>query len=64
VTEKPKKTVVVPDEFEPAKAEPVFPMAAFVLWDGHDGRDVSQPICLDANGEPLYAPRGLQTDHL
>ncbi len=58
MTEKPKKTVVVPEGFEPTKEESVFPMAVFVGRDDDPGRDVSQPVCLDAEGRPVYAPRG------
>jgi hypothetical protein len=61
VTEK-RKTVVVPDDFETKKDDPVFPLAAFVGWDDEvmDGRDVSQPVCLDEEGRPVWAPRGLR----
>ena len=60
MTEKAKKTIVVPEDVTPSKADPGFPMAAFIAWDDEDanGCDVSQPICLDAEGRPLYAPRG------
>jgi hypothetical protein len=61
VTEKPKKTVVVPEDFE-ARDEPVEPMVAFIGWDdeGADDRDASQPVGQDAQGNPVYAPRGLR----
>jgi hypothetical protein len=36
-------------------------MAIFVGLDDDDlGRDVSLPVCLDAEGRPVYVPRGLR----
>jgi hypothetical protein len=57
---KREKTIVIPDDGEPAK-KPA-PREPFVAWVGDDSdeRDVSKPIGYDANGNPLYAPRGIQ----
>jgi hypothetical protein len=56
---KREKTIVIPDGDEPAK-KPA-PQEPFVVFAGDsDERDVSKPIGYDANGNPLYAPRGIQ----
>jgi hypothetical protein len=50
-----RKTFVVPDEpKDPAEPQPVF---SFGL--GRDGRDTTQPVAYDENGQLLYAPRGI-----
>jgi hypothetical protein len=60
VTEPTKKTVIVPEDFTPKKDESEGPFFAFVPWNDDDGRDVSQPVGYDANGQPLYAPCGIR----
>jgi len=62
MTEKPRKTIIVPEDFEAKKDESEFPFAAFIGWNDElvDGRDVSKPIGLDAEGRPVWAPRGIR----
>jgi hypothetical protein len=57
MSEKRKKTIVVPDKGERQDRGPL------LAWVGHgdddNDRDVTQPVGYDANGNPLYAPRGI-----
>jgi hypothetical protein len=48
-----KKAIKIPERG--SQAQP--PLIAVVGGDP-DERDVSQPVGYDANGKPLYAPRG------
>jgi hypothetical protein len=57
MTEKRKKTIVIPDE--PGKGNDRGPLLAWVGHGDDDGRDVTKPVDYDANGNPLYAPRGI-----
>lgn len=53
-------SIVIPDDKDlgraPAdKADPVL----FAFAGSDEGRDISKPLCKDANGRELYAPRGV-----
>jgi hypothetical protein len=48
------QTVRIPDSWQPAGS-----LEPFVLAGDGDERDVTKPIGYDANGNPLYAPRGI-----
>jgi hypothetical protein len=52
-----RKTIEIPDDWEPGHDEPE-PFVAFA-GPGDDGRDPSKPIAYDEQGRPLYAPRGV-----
>ena len=49
-----KKTVVIPE----GPVRKTVPLVRYA-GRGDEGRDVSKPIAYDANGNPLYAPRGI-----
>jgi hypothetical protein len=54
--ERKKRAIVVPDKGERQDRGPL------LAWAGHgdhDGRDVTKPLGYDADGNPLYAPRGI-----
>jgi hypothetical protein len=53
-----RKTIQIPDG--PSEQETTWEPLVAVAGDAEDGdlRDVSKPVAFDAQGRPLYAPRG------
>lgn len=58
---KREKTIVIPDDDEPANEQAASrePFVVFVGGDSDERDDVSKPIGYDEHGNPLYAPRGI-----